>query len=199
MIGCGIGTIAASLIALAVDRCLLERRFGTHVYRTSTGRIAGNALSAIAVAAFLIIGAVLVWFVDTNILRPLNAEYLFIIALVMIFALLGLLVALPPVPQKFLSRFSAENGKTVVLSTLLGLLTLVPAPDAVDASPAFSSLVVAGAKSGALFLFVKIVYTSIREKQGASKPVPGALAYAHEFALMGVLALVLYGIAPIFK
>jgi Na+-translocating ferredoxin:NAD+ oxidoreductase RnfA subunit len=189
MIG-GTGIIGASLIALFTERCILDRYLGCRVCISVTGRLSRNASGAAAVVFMLIAGSSAAWFTTMEVLRPLGMEYLYTPTLIMFFLLIGFAGELLPFPRRTVAPLNAESGKAVVISSLLGVLTIVPGTGAFSAGLSLTQ----AAEAGGAFFFIKMLYGVIREKSSSTKDSSGALLYARELAVMGLLALALGGI-----
>jgi Na+-translocating ferredoxin:NAD+ oxidoreductase RnfA subunit len=192
----GFYLVEAALIAVLVDRFILERSMGrTRLFAASatTGQplIAGCIVTIMLAAATAGAGAL-----DLLILLPLSAPFLFAVMLVscIVFAAFA-------GEAIFSKRFPFEPvnrlfSRAAVVSSLLGLMTVVPLArePAGGVSLLFRSTATA-VQGGSIYLLILFVFNGIWEKATPPANSRTSAALARELVAAGLLAMVLRGLS----
>jgi Na+-translocating ferredoxin:NAD+ oxidoreductase RnfA subunit len=155
---------AVALAVVLVERFVLDRRFG----RTPFSGLSRNPAAALAdtgiAAGILTAGAALAWPVAALVLVPAHAAYCY--GAVLIAAFTGLALAAKPLVARQRNYFMADRQciRAAVVSSLLGIMVLVPQA-LINAGrfPAFSQSVLTAALAAVVFAFVRFLYGGIRE------------------------------------
>ena len=194
----GTHVVGASLIALIVDRILLERRLGATPFSGASTKISMTLGYALPVLVVLTLSTVAACALVNYVLRPLGAVYLqpmvftmFIVAT----ALAGELLLLRWQSPDMRNRVS---GRTAVIAAILGFLVLVPR-SCTDGHYAFSYAGSAfdAASAGIVFFFVVFFWNGIREKIDLANEKNRPLSPAQELVAASLLALVLLGVSQL--
>jgi Na+-translocating ferredoxin:NAD+ oxidoreductase RnfA subunit len=185
--------VGASLIALLVDRLVLERRLGTTPFSATSSKFSmtiGYALPALIVLAISsLIASALVRYA----LQPLGAAHLYPVlfaAAVVATALAGELLLPKWLSPELRNRVS---GRTAVMVMILGFLVMVPQGTADPLS--CGKNVCSAAATGIVFFIVTLLWNGIREKVELGSIDKKPLSPAQELVVAGLLALVLQSIA----
>ena len=192
---CGTGMIGASLIAIMAERFILDPYLGRKAMCTCSGRLAQTAAAGAAVAFMLTAAPAAAWLLTTRVLLSLGAAYLYGPLLIMLIMLFGLAGEMSLSMRRPFSSLNGEFGKTIVISSMLGFLLLVPRTGDFSQGLSLARTVATGAKAGGVFFLTTMLYNATKEKTTFSRDSTGTLLYAHELARMGLVALVLNGIA----
>jgi Na+-translocating ferredoxin:NAD+ oxidoreductase RnfA subunit len=193
----GTGFIGASLIALVVERFILERYLGRKSLSTTSGRFAQTGASAMAVASMLIVASAGAGLLSGTVLLPVGATYLYAPVFIMVIMLCGLAGQMLFSSWRPRIALNGEFGKAVVIGSMIGYLTLVPQSGDFSLELSLARTVAHAAEAGGVFFLVKLLYCAIQEKSDFAKAATGGLLYARELATMGLLALVLKGISNV--
>lgn len=192
----GTHIIGASLIALLVDRLVLERHVGRTPFSGASTRISTTLSSALPVIVVLTLSSAMTCALVDYLLRPLGAAYLY----PMVFA--AAIAATAMAGELLLSKWLSPemrnrvSGRTAVSAAVLGFLVLVPQNHSAGAcaiSPATGTL--DAAIAGAVFLFVALIWNGIREKIDLANDTNSRLSPAQELVAAALTALVLSGVS----
>lgn len=156
--------IVAALAVVLAERFVLDRRYG----RTPFSGLSRNLPAALAdtgmAAGILVAGAALAWPAAALVLVPAHAAFGYGAVLVAAFA--GLALAAKPLAARQQGQCMARRQcfRAAAVSSLLGIMTLVPrAFTTTGGFPAFGESVVTAACAGAVFAFIRFLYGGIRE------------------------------------
>ena len=191
----GLQPAGAALIAVLADRFVLDRCFGRRCMPTMLDRTFPEAG---IVPVLLTGGAAAAWVIAALVLNPLRAAYCYapvLVAVILLLATGGEAVLERWRPFEMLNRVF---GRAAVISSMLGLLVIVPA--AGHHAVSFSQSAAAGILTGTVFVIISLLYSGIREKAGLTCQTRltgtgrGSEAFAKELVAAGLLALVLAGV-----
>lgn len=186
----GMQFAGAALIAVLADRFVLDRCCGTRSMTTALDRTFPEAG---IVPVLLAGGTAAAWVVTALVLNPLHAAYCYapvLIAAILLLAAGGEAALARWRPFEMLNRVF---GRAAVISSMLGMLVIVPAAG----HPAFSfpQSTGTGILAGTAFVIISLLYNGIREKTGqAGLTCQPRLELAKECIAAGLLALVLAGV-----
>ena len=177
--------IGIALIAVLIERFVLDGRLGrTDFFATSTD-IAASLPGAGIVAAILAVGAAGAWLTI-----PLGAAYCFPVAFI------GVVLAAALAAESMLASrcfFPACNRiftRAAIISSLLGVMAFVPqVGDTTHHTVSFGKIIGTALQTGAVFAVIRLMYYGARERFVNGRP--GAASVIQELTAAGLLALAL--------
>jgi Na+-translocating ferredoxin:NAD+ oxidoreductase RnfA subunit len=183
--------IGTALIAVLIERFVLEGRLGrTDLFGTSTD-IAASLPGAGIVAAMLTVGTAGAWLTI-----PMGSAYCFPVALI------GVILAATLAAESMLAQryfFPACNRtftRAAILSSLLGIMVFaLQVGDTTHHAVSFAKSVGAALQAGAGFAVIRLMYYGARERFVNGRL--GAASVAQELTAAGLLALALTGITTL--
>ena len=190
---------AVACAVVLVERFVLDRRYG----RTPFSGLSSNLPAALAdtgtAAGILTAGAALAWPVAALVLVPAHAVYCYGAVLIALFT--GLALAVKPLAARQQDYFMADRQcvRAAVVSSLLGMMVLVPqALTGAGEFPAFRQSVGTAMLAAAVFAFIRFLYGGIREHIALAGNGDERGPFVEELLTAGLTALACGGLQAFF-
>lgn len=187
--------VGASLIALLVDRLVLERRLGTTPNSCASTKISMTFGYALPVLIVLTLSTVGTCALVNYVLQPLGVAYL----QTMVFAMF--IVATTLAGELLLQQWQSPemrnrvSGRTAVIAAILGFLVLVPRSFSGPGAFSCAGSVFDAGFAGIVFCFVVFFWNGIREKIDLANETTRPLSLAQELVAASLIALVLLSVS----
>jgi Na+-translocating ferredoxin:NAD+ oxidoreductase RnfA subunit len=194
----GAPIVGASLIALLIDRFVIERRIGATPFSAPSTKFSTTVGSALPVLITLIISSAASGAITVYALQPLGAAYLqpIVFAALIVAISLGGEILLPQwQTQEMRNRVF---GRTTVITAILGFLILLPqsrstGPDKLSLAWSILNAAIAGIT----FFFVVLIWNGIHEKLYLARGPNERATLAKELVTASLIALVLLSISSL--